>query len=105
MNRAGAFGRDWDKTKNPLFFKSLQSFYEALDCAASNNRLKRGERYVRARADSGLRRNWPSTSGIKSIFLTRTLQAIRARRTFCHRAGLGPAGNWESDERDIRHKI
>jgi hypothetical protein len=104
MNRAGAFGRDWDKTKNPLFFKWLQSFYEALDCAASNNRLKRGERYVRARADSGLRRNWPSTSGIKSIFLTRTLQAIRAENVLPP-CGPGSRGNWESDERDIRHKI
>jgi hypothetical protein len=27
---------------------------------------------------------------IETIFLTRTYQAIRVRKTFCHRAGKGP---------------
>jgi hypothetical protein len=49
------------KTKNTLYINGLESFDEAVDCASSNNRLKRAA--IQPRANSGLRRNWLSRSG------------------------------------------
>src|SRR4029078_5819412 len=74
------------------FINELQSFDEALDCTAANNRLKRRSDTIQARANSGLRRNWLLTSVSKTIFLTRTELSIRVRKTFCHHAGEAPAG-------------
>jgi len=51
----------------------------------TNNRLKT----PRARADSGLAPELAFNISIETIFLTRTYQAIRVRKTFCYRAGTG----------------
>jgi hypothetical protein len=73
----------------------LASFYQALDCAVANNRLKR--RYdkiepgpIQVFAGNGLQLQY------RDHFLDANGLAIRVRKTFCHRAGTGL---WELGKR------
>jgi hypothetical protein len=65
----------------------LQSFVEALDCTAANNRLKRRSETTEPKANSGFTPEFAFNISIETIFLTRTELSIRVRKTFCHHAG------------------
>src|SRR6266851_5475881 len=90
------------KTKKPRFVKGLASFDAAVDCASANNRLK-PRAAPSARTNSGLPRNSLSTSESGPFSRREAKRDSREENALSPRGDR--AGNWESDERDIRNKI
>jgi len=64
----------------------LESFYQALDCAAANNRLKRRSDNIEPGPIQVFAGNGPQHQ-YRDHFLDANGRAIRVRKTFCHRAG------------------
>jgi hypothetical protein len=91
-----------DKTKNHLFINALASLDKALDCVAPNNRLKRRSEKFEPGPIQVSAPELALNISIETIFPTRTDGRFACGKCSARlRAKL--AGNWESDERDIRH--
>jgi hypothetical protein len=80
----------------------LASFDNVVDCVAANNRLKRPQ--GPNKANSGLRWNWLQHQN-QDHLLDAKPKGRFARGKCSATAWIEHAGNWESDERDIRNKI
>jgi hypothetical protein len=64
----------------------LASFYQALDCAPANNRLKRRSDNIEPGSIQVFAGNGPQLQ-YRDHFLDANGRSIRVRKVFCHHAG------------------